>query len=475
MIEIKEVKTRKQRAKFVDFPTKLYKNCKYYVHPLRIDEMNLFNRKKNASFDDCDAIYFLAYKDNVLVGRIAGILQRLYNEKTKEKRVRFSRFDCIDDEEVAKALFNAVENWAIQKGMNKVHGPLGFNDLDREGLLIEGFNYLSTFEEQYNYEYYPKLIENCGYGKEIDWLEFRIYPPKEVNERVQRLSDAVLKRYNLKIVNEKSKRKYINKYKKGIFDVLDEAYSSLYGVVPFNDKLRDQIISQFKLFIKLRYVITIVDENDKVAAFGFAIPSISDAVRKSKGRFLPFGFIRMLYATRHNKQADLGLIGVRDAYQNKGLPAVVLNFIINNMVKEKLEYCETNLMLEDNLRIQQTWKNFKHIQHKLRRSYIKELGKSEEKAKSEKEVKKLSEKVSEKKGEKSKKISEKKIEKSVKKSPKISLKKSEKVSKSLTEKSPEKAKETLTKSSEKTKKKSSEKVLKKPAKKLANKVSKEKR
>ncbi|MDD3397337.1 MAG: hypothetical protein PHR96_02205 [Clostridia bacterium] len=375
MITIKEVKTRKQQAEFVDFPTKLYNNNKYYVHPLRIDEINLFNRKKNVYYEDCDAVFYLAYKDDKIVGRIAGILQRLYNDKTKEKRVRFTRFDSTNDEEVATALFNAVENWAKQKGMNKVHGPLGFNDLDREGLLIEGFDYIATFEEQYNYNYYQKLIEKCGYQKEIDWLEYRIYPPKEISERVQRLSDTVLKRYNLKVVNEKNKNEYLKKYKKGIFEVLDEAYSSLYGVVPFNDRLRDQIVSQFKLFIKLRYVITIVDENDEVVAFGFAIPSLSEAVQKSKGRFFPFGFIRMLKAINETKYADLGLIAVKTEYQSKGLLAVVLNYVINNMIKHNLEYCETNLMLEDNLRIQQTWNNFEHIQHKRRRSFIKNLDK----------------------------------------------------------------------------------------------------
>lgn len=398
MITIKEVKTKKQQAEFVDFPTKLYKDNKFYVHPLRVDEMNIFNRKKNVNYEDCDAVYFLAYKDDKLVGRIAGIEQKLYNEKTKEKRVRFSRFDSINDEEVASALFSAVENWAKQKGMNKVHGPLGFNDLDREGMLIEGFDYIATFEEQYNYDYYPKLVEKCGYQKEIDWLEYRIYPPKEINERVQRLSDSVLKRYNLRIADEKNKKKYIEKYKKGIFEVLDEAYSPLYGVVPFNDKLRDQIISQFKLFIKLRYVITIIDENDEVVAFGFAIPSLSEAVQKSKGRFLPFGFIRMLRAINQTKRADLGLIAVRSAYQSKGLLAVVLNHVINKMVDQNLEYCESNLMLEDNLKIQQTWNNFEHIQHKRRRCYLKNLDASNEKKKEKSEKTKIA-KISAKKQE----------------------------------------------------------------------------
>jgi len=373
MIKIEEVKTKKQQKQFVDFPTKLYKNCINYVHPLRCDEMNLFNRKKNVSYDDCDAIYFLAYKDKQIVGRIAGIIQKLYNQKTGEARVRFTRFDAINDQKVANALFKAVEDWAKTNKMNAVHGPLGFNDLDREGLLIGGFDHMSTFEEQYNFPYYQTLIEKCGYGKEIDWLEYKIFPPKELDPRVCRLSEAVLKRYKLKLAVGKNKKKFIDHYKQGIFEVLDEAYGSLYGVVPFTDRLRDQIIEQFKLFIKLKYVVIIVDETDRVVAFGFALPSLSNAIRKSKGKLFPFGIFRLLHAAKTSKVADFGLVGVRNQYQGKGLTAVILKHIMGVMIKDKLEYCETNLNLEDNLKIQQTWKNFDHVQHKERRCFIKKL------------------------------------------------------------------------------------------------------
>lgn len=372
-IQIVEVKTRKQQKLFVDFPTKLYKDNEYYVHPFRSDELNLFNKKKNASYEDCDTAYFLAYKDNKVVGRIAGIVQRLHNAKTGEKRARFTRFDAINDNEVSQALFNAVENWAKNQGMNKVHGPLGFNDLDREGLLIEGFDQLSTFEEQYNYEYYPSLIENAGYKKEVDWLEYRLFPPKETDPRIARLSEVVMKRYKLHYAEEKSKKKFIQKYKKQIFEMIDEAYASLYGTVPFNDKMRDQIISQFYLVIKLDYVVALLNEKEELVAFGFAIPSISESVRKSKGRLTPLGIIRILHEVKHTKRVDLGLIGVRPDYLGKGLPAVCLQRIVDRMSAENLEYFETNLNLEDNLSIQQTWKNFEHIQHKRRRCYLKEL------------------------------------------------------------------------------------------------------
>ena len=373
MIEIQEVKTKKQKKQFVDFPTALYENCPYYVHPLRMDEINNFNPKKNVSYDDCETACFLAIEDGRVVGRIAAIIQKLYNEKVGEKRVRFSRFDCVNNQEVANALFASAEKWAKEKGMEIIHGPLGFNDLDREGLLIEGFDQPQTFEEQYNYPYYQTLIENYGFVKEKDWLEFKIFIPEKVDERMERLSNAVLKRYNLKLVTAKSKSQFIKQYKKQIFEVLDEAYGSLHGVVPFTDKLRDQIISQFKLFIRKEFIIVITDASDNVVAFGFAIPSLSEAVRKSKGRITPAALFRVLNAVKNPQIVDFALVGVKSDYQGKGLTAVIMKYLIETLNIMGVKCCETNLNLEDNLKIQQTWKNFEHEQHKRRRCFVKNI------------------------------------------------------------------------------------------------------
>ncbi|MBR2433630.1 MAG: hypothetical protein IKB21_03410, partial [Clostridia bacterium] len=227
--------------------------------------------------------------------------------------------------------------------------------------------------EQYNYPYYQTLIENCGYVKEKDWLEYKIFVPKQPNERINRMSEAVLKRYNLKIADTSNKNKFIDHYKAQIFEVLDEAYCSLHGVVPFNDKMREQIISQFKMFINKDFIIVLVDENDRVVAFGFAIPSLSDAISKSKGRITPPALCRVLKAVKHPKIVDFALVGVRDEYQSRGLTAVIMKHIIDVMTKYKIEYAETNLNLEDNIKIQQTWKNFEHDQHKRRRCFIKHL------------------------------------------------------------------------------------------------------
>ena len=373
MIEIKEVKTAKQRKLFVDFPTKLYKGVKQYVHPLRSSELELFNPKKNVSFEDCEAIYFLAYKDGELVGRIAGIIQRLYNNKVNEKRVRFTRFDAINDKEVAKALFDSVENWARLKGMNIVHGPMGFNDLDREGMLIEGFDEIATFEEAYNFDYYKNLMEYCGYQKETDWVEFNLTIPKQLDPKINALADAVMKKYKLKNAPKGRKGAFIKRYQKGIFKLLDEAYGPLYGVVPYTDKVRKQVIDQFRLFISLDFISIIVDENDDLVAFGFAIPSLSEVVNKYEGRLNLRSLFPFLKAIKKPTQLDLALIAVKPEWQSRGVPALIIREMLASFIGHGIKSCETNLNLEDNVHIIQLWKHFDHRQHKRRRSWIKHL------------------------------------------------------------------------------------------------------
>lgn len=378
MVRIEEVKTKKQKKEFVDFPTKLYKDNEYYVHPLRSDEMGIFDPDKNVSYDECEIIFFLAYREKEVVGRICGIIQKVYNEKTNSKRVRFSRFDFIDDLEVAKALLEAVENWAKEKGMDTIHGPLGFNDLEREGLLIQGFDKLATFEENYNHAYYQDYIEKCGYEKEIDYLSFRINVPDALDDRVKKISDLTMKKYNLRIATAKNKKEYLEKYKDGIFDVLDEAYGDLYGVIPYNEKMRKSIIDQFYLVINLEFIITILDENDRVIAFGFALPELAKAVQKSEGKLFPTGLFRILYAKNHFSTIDFGLIGIRKEYQGKGVTAIILNYVIETAKALGIKSIETNHSLEDNYKILQTWKNFDDVtQHKRYRCFLKDLNKKD--------------------------------------------------------------------------------------------------
>lgn len=372
MVEVREVKGGRMQREFVKFPLDLYEGNPFFVPPLWSDEKRIFS-SKNVYYDTCESVYFNAYRDGVMVGRISGILQKEANKKTKENRVRFTRFDSIDDKEVAHALFDAVEKWAKSKGMDIVCGPLGFSDLEREGLLIEGFDELATFEEQYNYPYYAKLIEDCGYEKEVDWVEFKIFPPKEIDPKLVNISNRVLERYNLHVAKARSARGFIRKYKNGIFHVLDEAYRELYGTVDFSDRMKKQLISQFKLIISLDFVSAILDNNDRVVGFGLGFPSLAKAVQPSRGRLLPFGIFRILRAVKSPRILDLGLIAVLPEYQSKGVSGILMTKMMSEMIKYKVDYCETNLNLEDNLKVQAQWKLFDHTQHKRRRSFQKKI------------------------------------------------------------------------------------------------------
>ena len=372
MIEVKEVNSKKMQREFLNFPIDLYKGVSQFVPPLYGDEKQIFN-KNYMYYDTCEAVYFNAYKDGKIVGRISGIIQKQANDKNGEKRVRFIRFDSINEQEVANKLFDAVLNWAKQKGMETICGPLNFSDLEREGLLIEGFDELSTFEEQYTFDYYPKLIENYGFKKEVDWLEFKIYPPKEVDPKVQRISEMVQKRYNLHVAKEKNTRALIKKYKDGIFDCLNQGYKDLYGVVPYTEKMKKNLIKQFKLVINIDFVIVVCDKDNNVVGFGLAFPSLSEAVNKCRGKLFPTGVFRLLKAIKKPKIYDFGLISVYPEYQNKGVNGIIMEQLMHRMIDFNLEYCETNLNLEDNEKIQAQWKYFEHDQHKRRRSYILQI------------------------------------------------------------------------------------------------------
>lgn len=372
MIEIKEVKTKKQQKDFLNFPLKLYKNNPYFVPPLYMDEKKIF--KKNYLYlDQAEAIYFNAYLDGKMVGRISGIIQKAANNKNNEKRVRFTRFDAINNQEVACKLFNAVEMWAKVKGMDTIVGPLGFSDLEREGLLIEGFDQLSTFEEQYNYDYYQNLIENYGFVKEVDWVERKLYAPKEKDERLERLSNILLRRYHLKFAVCKNINEFIKRYADKFFDIIDETYADLYGTVPFTPSMRKLMISNFKLIVDLKNVAVIVDEEDNVVCFGICFPSLAEAIKKSNGHLTPCALFRLIKVIKHPKVLDLGLIGVLPKYQMKGVSSAIISKVMDMLTNGGIEYCETNLNLETNANIQNQWKSFDSIIHKRRRCFVKKI------------------------------------------------------------------------------------------------------
>lgn len=372
MIEIRQVKTRKDKKEFIEFPLRLYKDNPYFVPPLYSEEKALF-KKDTVYSEQAESVFYIAVNEGKTVGRIQGILQRAANEKWKQKRVRFTRFDCIENQEIANALFKAVETWAKEKGMEQIVGPLGFSDLEREGLLIEGFNEISTFEEQYNYPYYATLIENNGFKKEIDWLEFKLFAPEQADERLERISNKMMEKYELRLQTAKTTREFVKKYKDQLFDVLDATYVDIYQSVPIPPKVKKSLTGSFKFILNIEYAGVILDKNDKMVGFGFAFPSIGKALQKSGGRLTPKAIAKALKSIKKPEVIDLALIGIMPEYRNRAIATAVISGLQKILVEGKVKYAETNLNLETNANIQNQWKAFNFVQHKKRRSFVKDI------------------------------------------------------------------------------------------------------
>lgn len=374
-ITIKEIAGNRALKKFAKFSIDLYKDNEYYVPSLVLDEVGTLSAKSNPAFDFCESVYYMAYRDGKPVGRIAGIINRKVNEKTGEKAVRFGFVDFIDDREVSKALFDAVENWARSKGMNEIHGPLGFTDMDPEGLLVEGYDQLSTMASIYNYPYYVDHIEGMGYEKAVDWVEYKIKVPECVPEKHQRISDIVQRKYNLRILKfKKVSEVHKGNYGQKIFDLINDAYANLYGYSALSQRQIDYYVNMYIPLLRLENVTLIVDEHDDLIAVGIAIPSMSKALQKSRGRLFPFGFIHLLKALKgKNDGVDLLLVAVRPDYQSKGVNALLFSDLIPVFIRNGYKYAESNPELEENEKVQSQWQYFERHQHKRRRAYTKKI------------------------------------------------------------------------------------------------------
>lgn len=372
-IELKEVDSLNELRQFISFQYRLYKDNKFWVPPIRLDELFSLRRDKNPAFDFCDSKYWIAFKNGKIAGRIACIINKKYNEKWNSKSARFGWFDFIDDDEVSSALLSAAENWARSKGMDCIHGPLGFTDMDGEGTLVEGFEEISTLGAIYNFPYYAGHIEKTGYEKEADWVEYEVTMNSVVNEEVKRIAQIALKRNNLTVLRVK-KAKELLPYAKEIFTLLNEAYKDLYGFVELSDKQIDMYVKQYFGYIIPEYVPVVLNSNNKVVAFGITMPSLSNALQKSRGRLFPLGFLRILKAMKNNKKADLYLTAVSPEMQNKGVNAILIHEVNKVFVKNNIIKVETNRELEINSKVQAQWRFFENRQHKRRRCYKKNLG-----------------------------------------------------------------------------------------------------
>ncbi|MGE5498122.1 MAG: hypothetical protein ACM3Q2_08635 [Syntrophothermus sp.] len=371
-IELKEVNSLHELKQFVSFQYKLYDGNEFWVPPIRSDELSSLRKDKNPAFEFCNSKYWIAYKNGAMVGRIAGLINKKYNEKWKTNSARFGWFDFIDDYEVSSALLSAAEGWAKSNGMTCIHGPLGFTDMDGEGTLIEGFEEVSTLGAIYNFPYYAEHIERSGYLKEADWVEYEVTMNSEVNEKVERIAQIALKRNNLTVLKVK-KAKELLPYAKEIFSLLNDAYKDLYGFVELSEKQIDMYVKQYFSYIIPEYVPVVLDSNNKVVAFGITMPSLSEALQKSRGRLFPFGFIRILKAMKYGNKVDLYLTAVSPEMQNKGINAILIHEVNKVFVKNKIRKVETNRELEINSKVQAQWRFFENRQHKRRRCYKKIL------------------------------------------------------------------------------------------------------
>jgi len=371
-IEIKEVSSISGLKDFIRFPFGLYAGNPYWVPSLRSDDLNTFRKDKNPAFEFCEAKYWLAYKGGQVVGRVAGIINPRHIEKWEQPYARFGWIDFVDDLEVSSALLKTVEDWARSQELKAVHGPLGFTDMDREGMLVEGFDELSTLATFYNHPYYATHMQAAGYTKDIDWVEFELRIPQKPDEKVARLSDALLRRYNLRLLTFKNKKEMLH-YADAVFELFQEAYQHLYGFTMLSRRQVDAYIKQYFGLISPDFVPLVVDAQDRMVAFGITLPSLSLALQKSKGRLFPFGFIHLLRALNKNDKGDLYLVAVRYDYQGRGVNAILINRMIEVFNKFGIKTVESNPELENNHRVQAQWKNFEHRQHKRRRVFIKHL------------------------------------------------------------------------------------------------------
>ncbi len=372
-IELREVTTNKELRRFIDFPNQLYKNEANFIPFINFDEYNTLHWKKNPAFEHSEAKYWLAYINGEIVGRIAGIINHSYIEKWRNKYARIGWIDFIDDREVSKALISTVENWAKEKGLEGIHGPLGFTDLDREGMLVDGFDRPGSLITIYNYPYYADHLRARGYEKDVNWLEFKFeLKPDQLGKNVLRVADFAEKRYGFNFLRIKSKKQLLS-YAKEIFDLLDKAYADLYGVTPLTKKQVDTYIKAYFSFVIPDLIPIVLDKKGKIAGFGVAVPSLNKILRKNKGKVLPFGFLRLLRELKKSKVLDLYLIGVQPQYKNKGVNAMILKY--GHQIALEMGYTSAIAtdMLETNTKVWTQWEYFGAERIKKRTCFIKKL------------------------------------------------------------------------------------------------------
>ncbi len=369
-IEVVKVCSKKDLKRFIKFQYQHYKGNQFWCPPLRMDEVNTLSREKNPAFDFCEAEYWIAYRGGEIVGRVAGIINHKANERWNDKLVRFGWIEFIDDDEVSRILTETVEEWGRSKGMTGIHGPLGFSDMDYEGMLIKGFDEQSTLTSIYNYPYYVQHMEKLGFGKAADWVQYEFEIPPSIPDKVERLSLLVQEKYKLRIVKARTAKELLP-YAPKMFRTLNAAFKDLYGYTELSQKQMDMYVKSYFGFIRPEFVSFVVDEQDELVGFGVSMPSLTKALQKCNGKLFPFGFIYILRAIKKNNIIDMYLNGVRPDYHGKGVNSLYYNEMHRAYINYGIKKAITSPQLEDNAKALTIWKNFNGRQHLTRRCWIK--------------------------------------------------------------------------------------------------------
>ncbi len=373
MLTIKEVRTRKDRLEYVTFQNELYRGVENYVPTMVMDEMANINPKKNPAFSYCDMRFFLAQRDGKTVGRIGAIISYKANDIWDTKKIRITRFDFIEDYEVFCLLIKQVEDWGREKGLNEMIGPIGFCDLDKEGMLVDGFDRIGMFITYYNHPYYVEFMERYGFRKEADWTEHVIKLQYKDEDKISRVANKLMERRGYKVLQFKNKKE-LKPYIPKIFDLLNREYKDLYGMVPLTQEQIDYYAGQFLTLINLRYVSFITDSEGEIIACGILAPSLVEPMKKSNGRLFPFGWIGLLKALNKPKVLDMYLVAVKKELQKTGVPAILINDIYNRAKADNILYAETGPELETNFAVQSMWGVFEsEMNVRRRRCWIKEI------------------------------------------------------------------------------------------------------
>lgn len=372
-VTIKEVRTRKDLARFVHYPEKLYAGSEHWVPALIGDEFDSFNPKKNGAYDYCISKQWLAYDENgKLAGRVAGIINHKANELHNTRNVRFGWFDFIDSADVCKALIGAVEEWGKANGMDTIIGPFGFTDMDKEGLLVEGFDKIAPFTTLYNYPYYEPRLMELGFEIGAEWDQKQIEIPEDV-ERLSRMADVIEERYGLHVLKEKNIRRLVKKYGLDIFHMYNETFAPLYEFTPITDKQIKSYISTYATILDADFVSIVLDKDEKVVGFAFCVPSLAKAVKKSRGRLFPLGFVRVLRALKRNDTLEALMIGILPEYQNKGAFVPMFQHLLGSLHKNGIKQLITNPQLRNNVEVQNLFGKYEHTTYMVRRSYTKSI------------------------------------------------------------------------------------------------------